>query len=70
MVVAETDRPVIGEHINAPTEEERHTLRRVAGRIPTVAYCKSPQNASHISHETFCDSFPDRLRHVLTDTYN
>ncbi len=38
MVIADGDRPVLGEHVNAPTEEERHTLRRVAGKIPTVAY--------------------------------
>lgn len=29
---------VIGDLHNAPTEEERHTLRRVPGSIPTVAY--------------------------------
>lgn len=38
MVITDGERPVLGEHINAPTDEERHTLRRVAGSIPSVAY--------------------------------
>lgn len=38
IVVDDTERTAIGEHINEPTEEERHTLRRVAGSLPVVAY--------------------------------
>lgn len=38
IVVDDTERAAIGEHINEPTEEERHTLRRVAGSLPFVAY--------------------------------
>jgi dipeptide/tripeptide permease len=38
MVIADADRPALGEHVNEPTAEERHTLRRVPGSLPTVAY--------------------------------
>lgn len=38
IVVDDAERSTIGEHTNAPTEEERHTLRRVAGSLPVVAY--------------------------------
>lgn len=38
MVVADVDRMTLGQHVNEPTEEERHTLRRVTGRIPPIAY--------------------------------
>jgi hypothetical protein len=31
--------PVLDEHYDGkPTEEERTTLRRVAGKVPTIAY--------------------------------
>jgi dipeptide/tripeptide permease len=38
VIVADNEVPSVGESINAPTEEERKTLRRVAGKLPTVAY--------------------------------
>ncbi|CZR50253.1 probable peptide transporter PTR2 [Phialocephala subalpina] len=38
IVVDDSERVAIGESVNAPTEEERHTLRRVAGKLPVVAY--------------------------------
>ncbi|KAE8452712.1 hypothetical protein EG329_013971 [Mollisiaceae sp. DMI_Dod_QoI] len=38
IVVDDSERVAIGEHVNAPTDEERHTLRRVPGKLPIIAY--------------------------------
>lgn len=38
MVLADNEIPSVGELVNSPTEDERRTLRRVAGKLPTIAY--------------------------------
>ncbi|TVY44201.1 Peptide transporter, partial [Lachnellula occidentalis] len=38
MVLADNEIPTVGELHNSPNEEERRTLRRVAGKLPSVAY--------------------------------
>ncbi|TVY58000.1 Peptide transporter PTR2 [Lachnellula cervina] len=38
VVLAGSEIPTVGELHNSPTEEERRTLRRVAGKLPTIAY--------------------------------
>jgi len=38
LVLADNEVPTVGELHNSPTEEERRTLRRVAGKLPTIEY--------------------------------
>jgi len=64
MVIADADRPVLGEHINAPTEEERHTLRRVPGKLPTVTYMicavEFAERASYYGVQPLISNFVNR----------
>ena len=64
MVVADADRLDIGSHVNEPTEEERHTLRRVPGSIPWIAYAlclvEFAERASYYGVQPLIGNFVNR----------
>lgn len=72
MVVAEVDRK-LGEHVNEPTEEERHTLRRVPGSLPTVAYAicavEFAERASYYGVSPLISNFVNRVLPVNGNGY-
>ncbi|KAG4428080.1 hypothetical protein IFR05_016437 [Cadophora sp. M221] len=64
MVVADADRVSIGAHVNEPTEEERHTLRRIPGSIPWIAYAlclvEFAERASYYGVQPLIGNFVNR----------
>ncbi|KAH7400404.1 peptide transporter-like protein [Cadophora sp. MPI-SDFR-AT-0126] len=64
MVVADADRVDVGAHVNEPTEEERHTLRRIPGTIPWIAYAlclvEFAERASYYGVQPLIGNFVNR----------
>lgn len=64
MVIAEPDRPNVGSHVNEPTEEERHHLRRIPGTVPYIAYAlcfvELAERASYYGVQPLIGNFVNR----------
>ncbi|KAI9048259.1 hypothetical protein LZ554_008054 [Drepanopeziza brunnea f. sp. 'monogermtubi'] len=73
MVVAEPDRPHVGSHVNEPTEEERHTLRRIPGSVPMIAYAlcfvELAERASYYGVQPLIGNFVNRKMPVGGNGY-
>ncbi|KAK2623926.1 hypothetical protein QTJ16_006560 [Diplocarpon rosae] len=63
-VATDGERNSIGAHVNEPTEEERHTLRRIPGAVPLIAYAlcfvELAERASYYGVQPLIGNFVNR----------